>query len=145
MSQRECVPNVGVPLRGREIRLGDGRPDAFQDVRARDRQMPGDFRGLVEPTRSLARAMEGNRHDEVGAGKQRASVLRQQDRQRTRQRSSSVVLERVHDGPQRSIVFADGAALSQVMRLAPAARTLSAFDADNPPRRQRIAADVAQG
>jgi hypothetical protein len=51
----------------------------------------------------------------------------------------------VHDGPQRAIVFADGAAVNHVMRLAPAARTLAEFDADDPPRRQRIAAGFAQG
>ncbi len=68
----------------------------------------------------------------------------EQCRQWTRQRFSSVVLERVDDGPKRARVGADRAALCKLMRVPPASWTLTAIRADDPPRRQRVAAHVAE-
>ena len=57
----------------------------------------------------------------------------------------AVVLQRVDDAAKRAGVLADGAAAGESRCAAPASRAPVLFNADDAPRRQRIAAGVAYG
>jgi len=138
------MTDVGVTFRSRKICLGNRRPHAPEDVCGGNREITGNFCRLVESARPLPRSMKRNRDGDVGAREDGGAVTREQRGQWPRKRLPSIVLERVHDVPKRAIVVADRPAPSQVMRSPSASRTRAAIDTDAAPRRQRIAADVAE-
>jgi len=62
--------------------------------------MARDLTGLIEPAAALARSMQRHRNDAVDVVENVPGCRAEPQRERTRQRPASVVLQRVHDRPQ---------------------------------------------
>jgi hypothetical protein len=87
--------------------------------------------------------MQRNRNDEVGAGEDGLAVAPEQRTERPGNRSPAVVLQRVHNRAERTVVVAERPPRRDV-RPADPAQVTSILRAGRPPRAQRIAADAAE-
>ena len=88
--------------------------------------------------------MQGHGYDRVGASEDLRAAQSHEGGQLTRERSSSVVLQRVNDGAERAFVCTDGSRSCHGARETSASRTPAWSGVIQEPGRQRIAADVAE-
>jgi len=92
--------------RGGQIRLRGRLPHAMQDVDQRRTEVTRERARLIEPALTLARSVQRHRNDAINPFENVCAGGAELHRERTRQRRTSVVLERVYDGAQRSLVRA---------------------------------------
>ena len=133
-----------MPPGGRQAGLNDGRPYAPKRTTDRQAQMTREIGGLVETAGAPPGRMQRHRHDRRRAGQHIASAVAHECRERGRQRTPSVVLQRVDDRSQRSLVGADRTGAVDARRRTAASGATRQGKADHAPGRQRIAATVAQ-
>jgi hypothetical protein len=103
------VTDIGVASRGGKIRLRGRRPASPKNSNDWEAKLSSEIGRLVEAACASAAAMERNRHDDVCAVEDLLTVLAQLSSKRPCQRSPAIVLQRVHNGAERSFVRADGA------------------------------------
>ena len=140
----EGMADISVSLRGRKACLRRRRPNTSQGGHDWKAQMTSQVGRLIEAALAEARGMERHRDRRIGFRDQRPRALPHERRQWSGQRPASFVLQRMDDFSQRAVILADGASAVDLALRSPAARTLTEWQADAPPRRQRVAADVAQ-
>ena len=144
-SQRERSLHVGLARVSGKVRLRRPSRVCASGCRGSGGQMARDLGGLIETARPFSRSMQRNRHCRIRARQRGDAAHGQKPSKRTRQRSSPVILQRVDDGAERPVVLADGAACtSRHARPRRHRGQVTAFDLVNSPRRQGIAADVAE-
>jgi hypothetical protein len=114
-------------------------------VHDRQVQVAREVGRLVESAGAPARAVEWHRHGAPRPVEQRAASLAHQPGERLRQRSSSVVFERMDNGAQRAGVFPDRPCVIDGVPGASAADADGVIDRGRTPGRQWIAASVADG
>ncbi len=133
---------------------GDGGPRAARSASAwrgfGAAPRPTECRGVAQVGRLVEAAMTKARSDEAGPEsrtRRRSSISAPRSRikraEPAGERSPAVVLQRVDDRPQRAVVGADRARSIDEAREPPAARTAIERTADRAPRRQRVAAAIA--
>jgi len=138
------VTHVAVSPRGGQAGLRRRRAHAPQRMASRQADVAREIGGLVEAALAAPRWMERNRNRAAGAVEHVGAARLHQCRERPRERSAAFVLEGVNHGAQRAVVRADRAGTIDGAIRAPAARTPRQRQADRAPRRQRIAAAIAQ-
>ena len=136
--------HVAVAAASRQAGLRRRRADAPKSRADRDAQLPREIGGLIEAPFPSPRRVERHRDGGVDAFQKIPASIAHQRGQRAGKRSPSVVLQRVDDGPERPFVGADRAGPIDVAADAPATRAPRQGHADRSPRRQRIAAAIAQ-
>jgi hypothetical protein len=70
-----------------------------------------DFSRLIEPSRASLRSMKRNRHGKIRILKHACAGRHHEPGKWTRNRSMPVVLQRVNNRPERSVVLANRAAV----------------------------------
>ena len=107
-------------------------------------EMPRKIDGLIESAGTAPRRVKRNWHYDVRTLEHRAAALPDQRGERPREGAAALVLDCVDDGPKRPVIRARGSGASDIRRTPSAARTSGQRQADDAPRRQRIAAAIAK-
>ncbi len=142
--QPKGAAHVPVATPGRQAGLRRGRADASQSRVDRNVQPPGQIVGLVEPALPSSRRVERHGDGGVDPVEKIPASIAHQCGQRPGKRSVPVVLQRVDDGSKRPLVRADRAGSVDVPARAPASGAPGQRHADCSPRRQGIAATIAE-
>lgn len=132
-------------LCGGQIRLPGGRAGPAKRVDDRDAEVAREIRRLIEAAMPAPGRVKRNRHGAGGAVEQRRPALTHERRQRPGERTARVVFQRVHDCAERTGVLANGAGAIDGGCASAAARADRERQGTLAPRRQRIAAAVADG
>jgi hypothetical protein len=129
---------------GGQLRLRRRGAYAAQRGHNRDSHLSREVRGLIEPAVTPPGRMKRHRNRAGGAGEHVGAADAHQAAQRASQRSPPFVLQCMDDRAQRAVIGADGARAVERTARPPAARAARQRQADHAPRRQRIAAPIAQ-
>ena len=129
---------------GGEVRLGARIPGPPQRVPDRKAQSLRQLRRLIEAAYESSERMKGNGHDEIGALEDRSARPAHHRAQPGGERSPFVVLERVDDRAERSVVGSERARPGDDRSEAPASRAPGVERAERAPRRKRVAARIAE-
>ena len=130
---RERIVHVGMTRAGGKVRLRNRGACALQCIDGRNCQVTRELRGLVESARAFSRSMKWHRHGGIRLCEHTRPAGGHQAGKRTRKRFAAVVLQRVNDRPQRSIVLADGASARDQMMVITASRAGVALFPDGTP------------
>jgi hypothetical protein len=143
-ADHEGVADVGGSGACRQAGLGARPPPSPQDGGDRQPKADGQLVRLVEPAPPMSQPVQRNRDDQIGAAQDGVAVTTEERAERAGDRSPAIVLERVHDRPEGSIVVADRTPCRDV-RAADPARVTSVARTFRAPRPKGIAADAAEG
>jgi hypothetical protein len=105
--------------------------------------MPRQLPRLIEAAHALARSMERHGHDQVCPRHDLRAGHAHARRQVPRERGTAVVLQGMDDRAKRPLIRSDRSRERHERLFAPAARAQRLGDADDAPRRQRIATGAA--
>ena len=140
--RRARCDGAGRPAGRSASRVARTRRSAGDDRQA---EVPREIGGLIESALAAARRVQRHRHDAGGAGEHVGAALAHQRAERPRQRSPSVVLQRVDDRAQRAVVGADRArAIDQPRGVRRQRGQQASGMLTSAPGRQRIAAAIAE-
>jgi hypothetical protein len=142
-ADHERVADVGGSGTRRQAGLGAGPPRAPQDSANRQPKARGQLVCLVEPAPPMSQPVQRHRDDQVGAAQNGVAVTSEERGERVGDRSPAIVLERMHDRAERSIVVANRPPCRDVRAPDPA-RVTSVRRSRRAPRPQGIAADTAE-
>jgi hypothetical protein len=138
--ERKRGANVGVALRGGQAGLRRAVTNAPKHMPDRKSHLPRQVVGLVEAALQRPQRMKRDRNHRVRAREKVGAGGPQQRAERTREDAAAVVLERVDDLPERSVIAAgasrerdassrSAAARAERSRRSPAAKRIAALNA----------------
>jgi len=125
-------------------RRGPNAPERLADGQATGTEPSREVERLVESAGAPSRRMKGNRDEAVRVLEQPRAPAPHQGGQRFRQRSPPFIFQRVDDGAKRAVVGAGRERPCDEAPSAAASRAAGHRPADDTPRRQRVAAALAE-